>query len=94
LRLPARGPLLQLQGAIYEQMMTSCLAVSTCTGVTVWGLDDNDRYQQLRSNNLGAATLFTTKGRPKAAFRHVLSALKNTANGPPSAERASPGNPA
>jgi endo-1,4-beta-xylanase len=93
LRLPATRPQLQLQGTVYQQMTSSCLAVSSCTGVTVWGVDDNDRYEQLRSNNLGAATLFSTTGRPKAAFRHVILALTD-APGPARLERESPGAPA
>lgn len=93
LALPASRGALAVQAMLFQQMMTACLSVSRCTGVTVWGVDDNDRYQQLRARNLGAATLFGSKGQIKPAFRAVVRALQ-TAPGPTAAERASPGSPA
>jgi endo-1,4-beta-xylanase len=90
LPLPARPAMLQLQGTLYQQMVTACLSVALCTGVTVWGLDDSDRYQQLKANNTGAATLFGTNGQVKPSFRGVVRALLN-APGPAKADRASPG---
>src|SRR4051812_39049569 len=90
LSLPANKRELRLQSMLYMQMVSACLAVAKCSGVTVWGLDDNDRYQQLRDRNLGAATLFAGGGRVKPAYNGVSKALR-TAPGPPAGSRASPG---
>ena len=90
LRLPAKKRMLTLQATLYGQMVTACLSVAMCSGVTVWGLDDNDRYQSERDHNLGAATLFTAGGQIKPSFLAVVRALRD-APGPAPAVRASPG---
>ncbi len=92
LKLPPGLNDLQLQAELYREMVTACLMVATCTGVTVWGVNDNDRYQQLRDAGLGAATLFMSNGRAKPAFRQVMQAMRN-ADGPAAASRPAPGAP-
>jgi endo-1,4-beta-xylanase len=90
LPLMAGTRLLNLQATLYGQMVKACLAVAMCTGVTVWGLDDKDRYQQLVQRDLGVATLFSTDGVAKPSFYAVVAALRD-APGPAAARRASPG---
>jgi len=48
----------------------ACLAVSRCTGITVWGVRDNDSWRT-GENPL----LFDGNGGKKAAYNSVLSAL-------------------
>lgn len=93
LPLPAKQPQLRLQAQLYQQMVAVCLSVALCTGVTVWGVDDDDRYASERANNLGAATLFAAGGQIKPAFLAVVEALRK-APGPGTGARASPGLPA
>jgi endo-1,4-beta-xylanase len=92
-RLPPTVADLRLQARLFADMFKACLDVSTCTGVTVWGVYDADTYPTLRRNHLGAATLINTGGIPKPAFYAVENALR-TAPGVPAAERSSPGQPA
>ena len=75
LPLPPQPAQLGLQASLFEQMTAACLSVQLCGGVTIWGADDSDRYPVLIKRDLGAATLFTTSGQPKLAYRGVLAAL-------------------
>ncbi|MEV0589859.1 non-reducing end alpha-L-arabinofuranosidase family hydrolase [Nonomuraea cavernae] len=65
---------LDIQGGsatTYANVTNDCLAVSRCTGITVWGVRDSDSW-------LGANTsplLFDGNGNKKAAYTSVLNAL-------------------
>ncbi|MGW4945705.1 endo-1,4-beta-xylanase, partial [Actinoplanes sp. NPDC004185] len=57
------------QANIYASVTRACLAVSRCTGITVWGIRDSDSW---RSDN---PLLFDGSGNKKAAYTSVLNAL-------------------
>jgi endo-1,4-beta-xylanase len=58
------------QANIYATVTRSCLAVSRCTGITVWGVRDCDSWRG--SDN---ALLFDCAGNKKAAYTSVLNTL-------------------
>jgi endo-1,4-beta-xylanase len=58
------------QASIYERVTLACLAVSRCTGITVWGVRDSDPWQ-----------LFDANWNKKPAYHSVLNAL-NSVTGP------------
>ncbi|MFC0527332.1 endo-1,4-beta-xylanase [Phytohabitans kaempferiae] len=60
------------QANIYATVTRACLAVSRCTGITVWGVRDCDSWRG--SDN---ALLFDCSGNKKAAYNSVLNALNS-----------------
>ncbi|WP_117211001.1 endo-1,4-beta-xylanase [Allorhizocola rhizosphaerae] len=56
----------------YRNVTNDCLAVSRCTGITVWGVRDSDSWRS--SEN---PLLFTGSGAKKPAYDAVLAALNN-----------------
>ncbi|WP_345516333.1 endo-1,4-beta-xylanase, partial [Phytohabitans houttuyneae] len=58
------------QANIYATVTRACLAVSRCTGITVWGVRDCDSWRG--SDN---ALLFDCAGNKKAAYDSVLREL-------------------
>ncbi|WP_203723842.1 endo-1,4-beta-xylanase, partial [Actinoplanes teichomyceticus] len=58
------------QAAAYATVTRACLAVSRCTGITVWGIRDSDSWRT-GTNPL----LFDAGGAKKAAYTSVLDAL-------------------
>ncbi|GIM97395.1 endo-1,4-beta-xylanase [Paractinoplanes toevensis] len=58
------------QANIYATVTRACLAVSRCTGITVWGIRDSDSWRT-GENPL----LFDNSGNKKAAYTSVLNAL-------------------
>jgi endo-1,4-beta-xylanase len=63
------------QANIYATVTRACLAVSRCTGITVWGVRDCDSWRG--SDN---ALLFECSGNKKAAYNAVLDALNGGTN--------------
>ncbi|MEV4141002.1 endo-1,4-beta-xylanase [Dactylosporangium sp. NPDC049742] len=59
----------------YATVVRSCLAVSRCTGITVWGIRDSDSWRT-GENPL----LFTASGAKKAAYTSTLNALNAGTN--------------
>jgi endo-1,4-beta-xylanase len=58
------------QANIYTTVTKACLAVSRCTGITVWGVRDSDSWRT-GANPL----LFDNSGNKKASYTAVLNAL-------------------
>ncbi|MEV4179219.1 endo-1,4-beta-xylanase [Nonomuraea sp. NPDC049709] len=58
------------QAGIYASVTRACLAVSRCTGITVWGIRDSDSWRT-GENPL----LFDSSGNKKAAYTATLDAL-------------------
>jgi endo-1,4-beta-xylanase len=63
----AQGP---NQAGVYAAVTKACMAVSRCTGITVWGIRDSDSWRT-GENPL----LFDAGGAKKAAYDSVLTAL-------------------
>jgi endo-1,4-beta-xylanase len=70
------------QANMYAAVTNACLAVSRCTGITVWGVRDSDSWRT-GANPL----LFDSSGNKKAAYTSVLNALNTAA---PSATPTTP----
>ncbi|GIJ29321.1 beta-xylanase [Micromonospora qiuiae] len=66
------------QANIYAAVTRACLAVSRCTGITVWGVRDCDSWRG--GDN---ALLFDCAGNKKAAYTAVLDALNGGGTNPP-----------
>ncbi|WP_213009487.1 endo-1,4-beta-xylanase, partial [Paractinoplanes toevensis] len=58
------------QASIYSTVTKACLAISRCTGITVWGVRDSDSWRT-GENPL----LFDNSGTKKAAYNSVHTAL-------------------
>ncbi len=58
--------------APYRSTTEDCLAVARCTGITVWGIRDNDSWRSGES-----PLLFNSGNGKKAAYDAVLAALNN-----------------
>jgi endo-1,4-beta-xylanase len=68
------------QADSYAKVVQSCLAVSRCTGITVWGIRDSDSWRAS-----GTPLLFDNNGGKKAAYTSTLNALNgNGTSVPPS----------
>jgi endo-1,4-beta-xylanase len=61
------------QAQQFQGVTQACLAVSRCTGITVWGIRDSDSWR-----SSGTPLLFDGSGNKKAAYNSVLSALNST----------------
>ncbi|HEX8390702.1 MAG TPA: endo-1,4-beta-xylanase, partial [Candidatus Saccharimonadales bacterium] len=64
---------LQAQANIYANVANACQAVSRCTRITAWGVDDGHTW-------LGAAEMplmFNTAFQPKPAYTTVRSIIGN-----------------
>jgi endo-1,4-beta-xylanase len=81
---------LEQQGVLFGQITSVCLRIAACTGITFWGVDDNDRYPAIRTSNRGAMTMFDEMGNPKPAYFAVVNALRAA----PAIKRLSGGPPA
>ncbi len=73
------------QANIYTTVTKACLAVSRCTGITVWGIRDSDSWRT-GANPL----LFDNSGNKKAAYTAVLNALNSGGTPPPSSPSSPP----
>ncbi|MEW2377982.1 endo-1,4-beta-xylanase [Micromonospora sp. NPDC047812] len=56
----------------YRNVVNDCLAVSRCTGITVWGIRDSDSWRASDT-----PLLFDNSGNRKPAYDAVLAALNN-----------------
>jgi endo-1,4-beta-xylanase len=74
LKLPADGPKLEAQAAIYTQIVNNCIAVD-CRSLTFWGFTDGRSWIPETQAGMGAATLLDEKLAPKPAFLAVQKAL-------------------
>ncbi|MGN9768235.1 endo-1,4-beta-xylanase [Micromonospora sp. SD12] len=66
------------QATTYRNVVTDCLAVTRCTGITVWGIRDTDSWRAS-----GTPLLFDGNGNKKPAYDATLSALNAGTSTPP-----------
>jgi endo-1,4-beta-xylanase len=79
--LPASSSALQQQGADYRTVVTDCLAVSRCVGVSQWGVDDGHSWIPGTFPGYGAATMYDSNYQPKPAYTASAAALGGTGGG-------------
>ncbi|WP_158839500.1 endo-1,4-beta-xylanase [Saccharothrix deserti] len=60
------------QAQNYERVVKACMAVTRCTGITVWGIRDTDSWRAS-----GTPLLFDGSGNKKAAYTSTLNALNS-----------------
>ncbi|GGZ57953.1 endo-1,4-beta-xylanase [Streptomyces bluensis] len=83
MQLPATEAKLAQQGTEYEAVVKACVAVSRCTGVTVWGFTDSDSWIPDTFPGEGAATPYDENYAPKPAYSGIVTALGGTTTPPP-----------
>ncbi|QRV80368.1 endo-beta-1,4-xylanase [Ceratobasidium sp. AG-Ba] len=73
--LPATDALIKAQAENYNYVISSCIAVPKCVGITVW--DTSDDYSWIPSvfPGQGEALLFDANKKPKLAYYAVADAL-------------------
>lgn len=72
---PATTANLQQQATDYSKVISNCLAVSSCTDITTWGVGDPDSWVPGTFSGQGAALLFDDSYNPKPAYNAVLTAF-------------------
>ncbi|WP_030597788.1 endo-1,4-beta-xylanase [Streptomyces fulvoviolaceus] len=73
--LPSDSTKLAQQAADYKAVMNACVAVTRCTGVTVWGFTDSDSWIPDTFPGQGAATPYDENYAPKPAYYAIAEAL-------------------
>ncbi|GAA3683151.1 endo-1,4-beta-xylanase (glycosyl hydrolase family 10) [Lentzea atacamensis] len=74
------------QAQQYQGVTQACLAVSRCTGITVWGIRDSDSWRAS-----GTPLLFDGNGNKKAAYTSVLNVLNGgSSTTPPTTTTTTP----
>jgi endo-1,4-beta-xylanase len=75
IQLPASSANLQQQATDYATVVSDCLQVSRCVGVSQWGVGDADSWIPGTFSGYGAATMFDQNYQPKPAYTAAQNAL-------------------
>jgi len=75
IQLPASSASLTQQATDYATVVSDCLQVSRCVGVSQWGVGDADSWIPGTFPGWGAATMYDQNYQPKPAYSAALSAL-------------------
>jgi endo-1,4-beta-xylanase len=75
IQTPASSANLQQQATDYGKVISDCLAVSRCVGVSQWGVDDAHSWIPGTFPGWGAATMYDNNDQPKPAYNAVVTAL-------------------
>lgn len=75
MQLPSTDAKLTQQAADYKAVLDACVAVTRCTGVTVWGFTDSDSWIPDVFTGYGAATPYDENYVPKPAYYAIATAL-------------------
>ncbi|MET8540308.1 endo-1,4-beta-xylanase [Kitasatospora sp. NPDC004799] len=82
MQLPASSTALAQQGRDYASVITTCLAVRGCVGITQWGVGDGDSWIPGTFPGYGAATLYDNNYQAKPAYAASAAALGSGAATP------------
>ncbi|MEY9856311.1 endo-1,4-beta-xylanase [Catenulispora sp. GAS73] len=75
IQLPASSANLQQQATDYSTVVSDCLAVTRCVGVSQWGVGDADSWIPGAFSGYGAATMYDQNYQPKPAYTASVNAL-------------------
>lgn len=75
--LPSTPEKLQIQADIYERVAKSCLGVSKCIGMTVWGISDKYSWIPISFKGEGAALPWDDNYVKKPAYAGFLKGIKS-----------------
>jgi endo-1,4-beta-xylanase len=78
IQLPASSANLAQQATDYSTVISDCLAVTRCVGVSQWGVGDADSWIPGTFSGYGAATMYDQNYQPKPAYNASVSALGGT----------------
>jgi endo-1,4-beta-xylanase len=81
IQLPATTADLNQQATDYATVVSDCLQVSRCVGISQWGVGDADSWIPGTFPGWGAATMFDQNYQPKPAYYAALSALGGSSTG-------------
>ena len=81
IQLPATTANLNQQATDYATVVSDCLQVSRCVGVSQWGVGDADSWIPGTFPGWGAATMYDQNYQPKPAYSAALSALGGSSGG-------------
>ena len=81
IQLPATTADLNQQATDYATVVSDCLQVSRCVGVSQWGVGDADSWIPGTFPGWGAATMYDQNYQPKPAYYAALSALGGSSTG-------------
>ena len=81
IQLPATTADLNQQATDYATVVSDCLQVSRCVGVSQWGVGDADSWIPGTFSGWGAATMYDQNYQPKPAYAAALSALGGSSSG-------------
>jgi endo-1,4-beta-xylanase len=79
--LPASSANLQQQATDYSTVVTDCLAVTRCVGISQWGVDDGHSWIPGTFPGYGAATMYDSSYQPKPAYNATVTALGGSSTG-------------
>jgi len=79
--LPATSANLAQQATDYSTVVSDCLQVSRCVGVTQWGVGDADSWIPGFFSGYGAATMYDQNYQPKPAYTAAQTALGGSGGG-------------
>jgi endo-1,4-beta-xylanase len=79
---PASSANLQQQASDYQKVVAACLAVSSCTSITTWGITDKYSWVPDTFSGQGAALLFDENYNKKLAYTSTLNALGGASTNP------------
>jgi endo-1,4-beta-xylanase len=81
IQLPATTADLNQQATDYATVVSDCLQVSRCVGISQWGVGDADSWIPGTFPGWGAATMYDQNYQPKPAYYAALSALGGSSTG-------------
>jgi endo-1,4-beta-xylanase len=75
IQLPASSANLAQQATDYSAVVSDCLAVARCVGVSQWGVGDADSWIPGFFSGYGAATMYDQNYQPKPAYDAAVTTL-------------------